>query len=165
MGWRDRGRPEGVAERPRYLWRGGKRAFGNFYRPINTTQERRHFDPEFGRTKRSLRRLPTRWDDIPRGDYRHRSWKRHRATQYRPTNEAPTMSIVSESERRPEADAGHACKSCQGPLAGARMVPGGDGFYCLPCAEAIAFGPPPPVAPGYRSRLIDLGRNEPEPIP
>ncbi len=33
---------------------------------------------------RKVRRdLPTRWDDIPRGDYKHRSWKRHRNTQYK----------------------------------------------------------------------------------
>jgi hypothetical protein len=66
---------------------------GTWLRDIHTTQERREwFDyidalaeyPEWVRKRRSMKELPSAWDDIPRSDSRDRSWKRHRKTQYRP---------------------------------------------------------------------------------
>lgn len=57
-----------------------------------TLQERRetkalHKDEDLADLKIKIRvrreKLPTSWDDIPRGDYSHRTWKRHRKTQYK----------------------------------------------------------------------------------
>ena len=60
-------------------------------RNIRTTQERRANQDgqwvgnDFG-MKIKIRgrrlKLPNAWDDIPRRDWNHRSWKRHRLTQY-----------------------------------------------------------------------------------
>lgn len=59
------------------------------HRAIQTTQERRanqggQWLKEFGDYKIKIRRtnLPNSWDDIMRTDWRHRTWKRHRLTQY-----------------------------------------------------------------------------------
>jgi hypothetical protein len=49
-----------------------------------TTQERREWSPEFGRAKRSRKRLVEAWDDIVTSE--QRSWKEHRRTQWRPVN-------------------------------------------------------------------------------
>ena len=35
------------------------------------------------RAKRSQASLPEAWDDIPRKDLEHRTWKRHRKKQYK----------------------------------------------------------------------------------
>lgn len=35
------------------------------------------------RPRRKPLALPNLWDDVPRGDWGHRSWKRHRKTQYK----------------------------------------------------------------------------------
>lgn len=70
----------------------GRRRWRNIDRHPRTLQERRetkalHNDEDLEdlnikiRTRRE--KLPTSWDDIPRGDYDHRSWKRHRKTQYK----------------------------------------------------------------------------------
>ena len=65
---------------------------GTWLRDINTTQERREWFayidelaeyPHLIRHRRSMKELPSAWDDIPRNDLQDRSWKRHRKTQYR----------------------------------------------------------------------------------
>ena len=50
---------------------------GNFYRGIKTTQELRwnYAHKDFTRGKRRKKMLPNTWDDLPRNDYRDRSWK------------------------------------------------------------------------------------------
>ena len=63
------------------------------FRSPRTTQERRangrrsiHVDGEYVvrlRPCRSMRNLVDAWDDVFRNDWSHRSWKRHRKTQYR----------------------------------------------------------------------------------
>jgi len=70
-------------------WPGTKRwyRYGCYLlRHPKTTQERRSYDKEYGRKRRSPSRLPHTWDDIPRRDRDDRSWKRHRKTQYKPVN-------------------------------------------------------------------------------
>lgn len=64
--------------------------FSRFYRRIRTTHERRWAhawdDEEFApkvRSRRNARNLPNSWDDIPRFDWRHRSWKRYRKHQWK----------------------------------------------------------------------------------
>ena len=63
------------------------------YRAVQTTQERRQAGRRGFieidehrikvRPKRNEVRLANFWMDIPRNDWRHRSWKRHRKTQYK----------------------------------------------------------------------------------
>ena len=53
-----------------------------------TTQERRAYLRDESsvrlRARRSAKNLPNAWDDIVRSDiFDHKSWKRHRRTQYR----------------------------------------------------------------------------------
>jgi hypothetical protein len=77
MSWKDKGRPLG------YDYWGGKHYSGyGFYRAPKTTQERRKWDDEYGRTRRSRQRLVNAWDDMIRCV--QRSWKVHRKTQYKP---------------------------------------------------------------------------------
>jgi len=64
------------------VFSGRKRASLGIFRQIRTTQERRRWDPELGRLKRSPHRLPNAWDEFIRRP--ERTWKRYRATQYRP---------------------------------------------------------------------------------
>ena len=66
-----------------------------FRRP-RTTQERRATGKKdilridaYGvriRARRNSSNLPNTWDDVHRRDYRNRSWKRHRKTQYKEVN-------------------------------------------------------------------------------
>lgn len=65
-----------------------KRSFGNYFRSIKTTQERRWNnawddveDAPKARAKRSNRCLPDAYWDIPRQETR--SWKAHRKTQWK----------------------------------------------------------------------------------
>lgn len=59
-------------------------------RNIRTTQERRAnqggqwlvWDGHRIKIRGRRTTLPNAWDDIPRGDWSHRSWKRHRRNQY-----------------------------------------------------------------------------------
>lgn len=57
------------------------------HRKISTTQERRYNQEGWCRGKR--RRLPNSWDDIPRNDWRCRSWKRHRSHQWKVLSRSP----------------------------------------------------------------------------
>lgn len=53
-----------------YPWVPGSkrfRGFCNWYRRPKTTNEKRQWDKEYGRAKRSIRNLPGSWDDINRG--------------------------------------------------------------------------------------------------
>ena len=63
------------------------------FRAPRTTQERRatgkrdslHID-EYKvriRARRNFTTLSSSWDDVFRGDWKNRSWKRHRKTQYK----------------------------------------------------------------------------------
>ncbi len=61
---------------------GSKRGGYCWFRKIRTTQELRHWDPEYGRMSRSPGYLPNSWDDLPR--HVERCWKRQRTTQFRP---------------------------------------------------------------------------------
>lgn len=61
-----------------------------YYKHPRTIQERRAYFhdeiAEYGirvRKTRSARNLPDPWDDRQRADLNHRSWKRHRKTQYK----------------------------------------------------------------------------------
>lgn len=84
MGWREKNRPVAWGDRT-VRWCGAKTHGGSYYRRPRTTQERRFWDPEFGRASRSLRRLPEAWGD--NWARPTRSWKRHRPTQYKPLRE------------------------------------------------------------------------------
>jgi hypothetical protein len=84
MGWRERNRPADLGPWRGILtgyWSGYKRSGGHYYRHMRTTQERRHWDSEYGRASRSPRKLPSWYDDIPR--HTERSWKRHRRSQWK----------------------------------------------------------------------------------
>jgi hypothetical protein len=85
MSWKDKGAPI-ATDRPvgRFgHWWGSKRSRWNLHlRCPATTQEKRFWDAEFGRMKRSPRRIPGSHDDLVRSDYVHRNWKRHRSTQW-----------------------------------------------------------------------------------
>lgn len=87
MGWRERGKPNGYASLGCY-WHGGASAYrwwviGARRRKIGRLFK--SFDREFSR--------PSRWPKVARSDdldwyfrhprSRHRSWKKHRAAQYR----------------------------------------------------------------------------------
>ena len=69
---------------------GHKRSHGSCYRRPKTTQERRQNalvcvedgEPPI-RSSRKLNRLPNAWDDFARSDIYSKSWKRHRAHQYK----------------------------------------------------------------------------------
>lgn len=52
-------------------------------RAMRTTQERRLWDAEYGRDRRAPHRLPNAWWDYLRSDWRHRTWKRHRRSQWK----------------------------------------------------------------------------------
>lgn len=91
MGWREKNRPEGVGGYwfgtvlRNLSFSGHKRNYsGGFYRHPKTTQERRLYDEEYGRSRRSTSRLIDAWDDTPRSDWRERSWKKHRRHQWKP---------------------------------------------------------------------------------
>ncbi len=47
-----------------------------------TTNELRNFDAAFTRAKRNAANLVNSYDDIMREDDTHRSWKKHRKTQW-----------------------------------------------------------------------------------
>ncbi len=64
-------------------WPGTKGAWRGLFRHPKTTQERRKYDKEYGRGRRSPKHLTHAWDDMPRRDIEDRSWKRHRKTQYK----------------------------------------------------------------------------------
>lgn len=57
------------------------------FRKVRTTNERRQYDDWDGliyiRPRRRHRSLVNSYDDISRGDYGHKCWKRHRRTQYK----------------------------------------------------------------------------------
>ena len=76
MAWKDKGRPPDVGR----WWTGGKWGRYGFHRHPRTTQERRFWDDELGRKKRSPRHLPQLYDDLIRTV--QKSWKEHRRTQY-----------------------------------------------------------------------------------
>ena len=72
----------------------GKKAHGSWLRPIKTAQEIRENDGLLydedaiendvkPRSRRGRHNLPTSWDDRCRGDYRVRSWKKHRKHQWK----------------------------------------------------------------------------------
>jgi len=54
------------------------------HRYPRTAQESREVitDVDFS-VKARKRKLPNCWDDKPRGDHDHRSWKRHRRNQWK----------------------------------------------------------------------------------
>ena len=93
MGWREKNRPDNevwlrvwsnhgrISYRMVNYWGGRKRKNGGMFVHIRTTQERRMWDEEHGRTKRSPRRLPNYWDEKIR-DSQH-TWKKHRRHQYK----------------------------------------------------------------------------------
>lgn len=54
----------------------------SFYRHMRTTQERRLWDPEYGRAKRSRQRLVEAYDERIRRD--QRTWKAFRKTRWKP---------------------------------------------------------------------------------
>lgn len=85
MGWREKGRPGTGLKKIWFdgCWRGWKRGPSAIYRHPRTTQERRAWDPEYGRAKRSPWRLVNAWDDVPRDNWNTRSWKRYRSHQWR----------------------------------------------------------------------------------
>jgi hypothetical protein len=84
MSWRDKNQPVDLNDHWfGQTWFGGVRHRGRWLRRPRTTQERRAWDPEFGRAKRSPCRLPQAWDDILIQSQESRSWKRHRSTQYK----------------------------------------------------------------------------------
>lgn len=58
--------------------------YSNLLRAMRTSQEKRFWDDEFGRLKRSPHRLPEYRDDYIRSDWKHHSWKRHRQHQWKP---------------------------------------------------------------------------------
>jgi hypothetical protein len=78
VGWRERNRPIGCAN---FFYFGRKHGHYRYYRHPHTTQERRLWDEEFGRNRRSPRCLPEAYDDIIRTV--QRSWKEHRRSQYK----------------------------------------------------------------------------------
>ncbi len=88
MGWKEKNRPacpDGLLQPFLWWhWGGRKRHWGGYLRYPKTTQERRLWDEEYGRAKRSPHNLVNAWDDIGRSDATHRSWKRHRKTQWKP---------------------------------------------------------------------------------
>jgi len=71
----------GAFTHPGRKWK--HRKGGGFYRQIRTTAERRANQDWPVRPSRRPHRLPNAWDDIIRDDHGHRSWKRHRKTQYK----------------------------------------------------------------------------------
>ncbi len=91
MGWREKNRPEGHC----YLYGNpmdGYRVMGMWcgwnsggscrsFRCIRTTAEKRDWDREYGRAKRSPRQLPMYEDERLRCV--QRSWKKHRRHQYK----------------------------------------------------------------------------------
>lgn len=68
------------------------------------------------------------------------------------------MSVVSESQGGKRAPQ-FLCRLCDESLTGKRIISGGDGFYCEPCADAIVSGlfRPPVVKgdPSFRPIPID----------
>jgi len=65
-------------------WPGTKgRWHGDTLRNPKTTQERKHYSREYGRSKRSPRHLRNSWDGVVRACLDDRSWKRHRQKQYK----------------------------------------------------------------------------------
>jgi hypothetical protein len=65
-------------------WPGTKKWSGyRYFRHPRTTQERRKYDKQYGRKRRSPRNLPNTYDDLIRRDRDDKSWKRHRRTQYK----------------------------------------------------------------------------------
>jgi hypothetical protein len=93
MGWRERNRPPSpeaifwgyradgtpLLLRPYVPWQ-GSRTNGNCFRRIRTAQERRAWDPRYGRPGRSPAQLPEYHDEMMR--HVERCWKRHRRRQY-----------------------------------------------------------------------------------
>ena len=53
-----------------------KHHFGTYYKIPRVMNEKRQWDNEYGRRKRSPRCLPDPWDDYIRADIHDRSWKR-----------------------------------------------------------------------------------------
>lgn len=76
MSWKDKGRPLDAI-----YWAGKHNGVYGWLRQPKTTQERRLWDSEYGRSRRAPHRLPEAWDDIHRQV--QRSWKEHRRTQYK----------------------------------------------------------------------------------
>lgn len=52
------------------------RKFGNWYKIPKVTNEKRQWDNNYGRIKRSPANLPDPYDDYPRADIYDRSWKK-----------------------------------------------------------------------------------------
>jgi hypothetical protein len=54
-------------------------------RKIQTIQERRWNEAhkDLVKIRGNRKKLPDDWEDIPRSDINHRSWKKHRKTQYK----------------------------------------------------------------------------------
>jgi hypothetical protein len=62
-----------------FIHKTGTRYFGTYYRVPKIMNEKRQWDNEYGRRKRSPRCLPDAWDDYQRSDIRTRkSWKKCR---------------------------------------------------------------------------------------
>ncbi len=80
MSWKDKGSPLDCCVH----WRGGHYGGYRFFRHPKTVQEKRLWDREYGRARRSPRQLIDAWEDITRQV--QRSWKLHRRTQYKPLN-------------------------------------------------------------------------------
>ena len=52
-------------------------------RPKTTAEKRANQDREWNRGKRSVRRLPSNWDDLHRSSLEDRSWKKYRKTKWK----------------------------------------------------------------------------------
>lgn len=70
--------------------------YGCLFRAMRTTQECRHWDAEYGRDRRAPHRLPNAWCDYVRSDWRHRTWKRHRRTQWKPKSPVVNNDCLSQ---------------------------------------------------------------------
>lgn len=86
MGWQDKGRPADANG-----WHGRRFRGYRYFRCPRLMNDRREIETSGWppRTKRrTLLRLLAPWDELLRGDRRHRSWKRHRPHQYCPATSA-----------------------------------------------------------------------------
>jgi len=67
---------------PQSRMMGRKAGNDRWFRQVRTTQKRRLWDVEYGRSARAPDRLPNAWDDRTR--HVDGFWKRHRLAQFRP---------------------------------------------------------------------------------
>ena len=81
----------------------------SWLRHPKTTQERRANQDGYARKKRCLHHLPSAWDDIGRSDWRDRSWKRHRKTQYKVVDKFERKKKDSSKYAKSMAKRDHFC--------------------------------------------------------